>query len=153
MSSWPPERIVLGVWWTVWSASFVVVECQVHVTSSLQRDADFPLFSGFFPVIFGQIRSPPIRFPFSVFPQLFRLSKVKIDNARHRRIVPLTRSPPIRIFNGNTTCFLLFHLSLSELSVSFCVHFCETARTRRFSVIFAKVQWHPCLQVRSQAGP
>ena len=37
---------------------------------------------------------------------------------------------------------LLLHLSLS---VSFCVHFCETAGTHRFSVIFAKVQWHPCL--------
>ena len=39
-------------------------------------------------VIFGTIRSPPIRFPFSVI-----------------------------------LYFLLFHLSLSELSVSFCVHF------------------------------
>ena len=42
--------------------------------------------------------------------------------------------------------FLLFHLSLSELSVSFCLHFLLAARTRRFSVIFAKVQWHPWIQ-------
>ena len=46
------------------------------------------IFRGFFfHVIFGPVRSPPVRFPFSV------------------------------------CFFLLFHLSLSELSVSFCVHF------------------------------
>ena len=34
-------------------------------------------------------------------------------------------------------------LFLNVLSL-FVFIFCETARTRRFSVIFAKVQWHPC---------
>ena len=86
----------------------------------------------FFSVIFGPIRSPPIHFPF-FFPQLFRLSKVKIDNARHRRIVPFTRPPPSAF-----SYFIFLFLSL------FVLIFCETARTRRFSVIFAKVQWHPC---------
>ena len=43
----------------------------------------------------------------------------------------------------NILYFLLFHLSLSELSVSFVFIFCETARTCRFSVIFAKFQWPP----------
>ena len=43
----------------------------------------------------------------------------------------------------NILYFLLFHLSLSELSL-FVFIFCETACTRRFSVIFTKVQWHPC---------
>ena len=72
--------------------------------------------------------------PFSVFfPKLFRLSKVKIDNARHRRIVPLTRPPPSAF-----SYFIFLFLSL------FVLIFCETARTRRFSVIFEKVQWHPC---------
>ena len=70
------------------------------------RDANFPLFS----VIFGQICSPPIRFPFSIFS----------------------------IFSYFIFLFLKF-LSL------FVFIFCETARTRRFSVIFAKVQWHPCI--------
>ena len=45
----------------------------------------------------------------------------------------------------NILYFLLFLLSLSELSVSFVFIFCETAHTRRFSVIFTKVQWHPCM--------
>ena len=35
-------------------------------------------------------------------------------------------------------------LFLNFLSL-FVLIFCETACTRRFSVIFAKVQWHPCL--------
>ena len=34
-------------------------------------------------------------------------------------------------------------LFLNFLSL-FVFIFCETAGTRRFSVIFAKVQWHPC---------
>ena len=42
---------------------------------------------------------------------------------------------------------LLFHLSLSELSL-FAFNFCETARTRRFSAIFAQVQLHPCLHLQ-----
>ena len=48
------------------------------------------------------------------------------------------------------TCMLIFSiffyfifLFLNFLSL-FVFIFCETARTRRFSVIFAKVQWHPC---------
>ena len=63
------------------------------------RDANFPLFS----VIFGLfvLRRSVV---FHFFPQLFRLLKVKIDNAWHRRIVPLTRPPPIHIFNGNAMC-------------------------------------------------
>ena len=69
--------------------------CLISLAETTYRDADFLLFSVFFPLF-------------------------------------LARS------------VLLFHLPLSELSVSFCVHFCETARTRRFSVIFATVQWHPC---------
>ena len=59
----------------------------IRFSGRVSRDADFPLFS-VFSVMFGPIRSPPIRFPFSVI-----------------------------------LYFLLFHLSLSELSVSFCVHF------------------------------
>ena len=39
-------------------------------------------------------------------------------------------------------------LFLNFLSL-FVFIFCETARTRRFSVIFAKVQWHPCFQLIS----
>ena len=65
------------------------------------RDADFPLFSVFFryswPDPFSADPFPIFRF----FPQLFHLSKVYV----------------------NILYFLLFHLSLSELSVSFCVHF------------------------------
>ena len=37
--------------------------------------------------------------------------------------------------------FILLFLNFLSL---FVFIFCETARTRRFSVIFAKVQWHPC---------
>ena len=51
----------------------------------------------------------------------------------------------------NNTCMLIFSmfsyfifLFLNFLSL-FVFIFCETARTRRFSVIFAKVQWHPCI--------
>ena len=66
---------------------------------SVCRDADFPLFSIFFCYFWPD---PFSANPFSVFfPQLFRLSKVYV----------------------NILYFLLFHLSLSELSVSFCVHF------------------------------
>ena len=45
--------------------------------------------------------------------------------------------PVLSIFSYFIFLFLNF-LSL------FVFIFCETARTRRFSVIFAKVQWHPC---------
>ena len=86
----------------------------------------------FFPLFLARfvLRRSIFRF---FFPQLFRLSKVKIDNAWHRRIVPFTRSPPSAF-----SYFIFLFLSL------FVLIFCETARTRRFSVIFAKVQWHPC---------
>ena len=54
------------------------------------------------------------------------------------------------------TCVLLFSifsyfifLSLNFLSL-FVFIFCETARTRRFSVIFTKVQWHPWLFLNSR---
>ena len=40
--------------------------------------------------------------------------------------------------------FIFFFLNFLSL---FVFTFCETARTRRFSVIFAKVQWHPCCVV------
>ena len=65
------------------------------------RDADFSLYSVFFRYFwldpFSADPFPVFRF----FPQLLRLSKVYV----------------------NILYFLLFHLSLSELSVSFCVHF------------------------------
>ena len=51
---------------------------------------------------------------------------------------------------GKITCMLIFSIFsyfififLNFLSL-FVFIFCETARTRRFSVVFAKVQWHPC---------
>ena len=52
--------------------------------------------------------------------------------------------------NPKNTCMLIFSifsyfifLFLNFLSLSVFI-FCETARTHRFSVIFSKVQWHPC---------
>ena len=54
-------------------------------------------------------------------------------------------SPPIRflfcVFSISTYFIFLF---LNFLSL-FVFIFCETACTRRLSVIFAKVQWHPCV--------
>ena len=58
---------------------------------------------------------------------------------------------PFSVFSPNcSVCMLIFSifsyfifLFLNFLSL-FVFIFCETARTRRFSVIFAKVQWHPC---------
>ena len=58
------------------------------------RDADFPFFLLF--LAQSVLRQSFSRFPF--FPQLF-------------------------CWYVNILYFLLFHLSLSELSVSFCVHF------------------------------
>ena len=63
----------------------------------------------FFSVIFGLIRSPPIRFSVSVILYFF-------------------------------SYFIFLFLNFLSL---FVFIFCETARTRRFSVILAKVQWHP----------
>ena len=40
--------------------------------------------------------------------------------------------------------FIFLFLNFQSL---FVFIFCETARTGRFSVIFAKVQWHPCVLV------
>ena len=51
------------------------------------------------------------------------------------------RSPPIRFPLFSIFSYFIF-LFLNFLSL-FVFIFCETARTRRFSVIFAKVQWHP----------
>ena len=42
-------------------------------------------------------------------------------------------------------------LFLNFLSL-FVFIFCETARTRRFSVIFAKVQWHPWFKEKTYMG-
>ena len=47
---------------------------------------------------------------------------------------------PFPVFSIFSYFIFLF---LNFLSL-FVFIFCETARTRRFSVIFAKVQWHPC---------
>ena len=55
------------------------------------------------------------------------------------------RSPPICFPFSVFSIFSYFiFLFLNFLSL-FVFIFCETARTRRFSVIFAKVQWHPCV--------
>ena len=59
-------------------------------------------------------------------------------------IFGLICSPPIRFPFSVFSIFSYFiFLFLNFLSL-FVFIFCETARTRRFSVIFAKVQWHPC---------
>ena len=53
-------------------------------------------------------------------------------------------SPPIRFPFSFFSIFSSFiFLFLNFLSL-FVFIFCETAHTCRFSVIFAKVQWHPC---------
>ena len=91
------------------------------VLFSVCRDAGFPLFS-IFSVIFGLIRSPPIRFPF-FSPNCSVCRKCML------------------IFSILSYFIFLF---LNFLSL-FVFIFCETARTCRFSVIFAKVQWHPCV--------
>ena len=48
-----------------------------------------------------------------------------------------------RYFWPDPFSYFIF-IFLNFLSL-FVFIFCETARTRRFSVIFAKVQWHPCV--------
>ena len=59
-------------------------------------------------------------------------------------IFGLIHSPPIRFPFSVFSIFSYFiFLFLNFLSL-FVFIFCEMASTRRFSVIFAKVQWHPC---------
>ena len=126
------------------------------------RDADFPLFSVFsvifryfpffplFSVIFRYFRYFPL---FSVFSVIFRFF-------RYFPLFPLllARSALRRsVFRFFPTCMLIFSifsyfifLFLNFLSL-FVFIFCETARTRRFSVLFAKVQWHPWFEVFTTA--
>ena len=55
---------------------------------------------------------------------------------------------PLPVFSIFSYFIFLF---LNFLSL-FVFIFCETARTRRFSVIFAKVQWHPGLPPKHHVG-
>ena len=78
------------------------IHTHIHTHTHTQRTG-MPIFRYFpFFLLFFARSVLPICFPSSVFfPQLFHLSKAYV-NILHS---------------------LLFHLSLSELSVSFCVHF------------------------------
>ena len=53
--------------------------------------------------------------------------------------------PEICMLTFSIFSYFIF-LFLNFLSL-FVFIFCETARTRRFSVIFTKVQWHPCFKL------
>ena len=70
---------------------------------------------------------PIFRFFFPFFPLFLARSVLRQS---------VSRFPLFSIFSYFIFLFLNF-LSL------FVFIFCETARTRRFSVIFTKVQWHP----------
>ena len=100
-----------------WNPRQCLVElCQYHIVF---RDADFPLFS-VFPLFLARsvLRRSVSRFPF--FLLIFFLS--------------------VYLY-VNTLYFLLFYLFFLNFLSLFVFIFCKTPRT----VIFAKVQWHPCV--------
>ena len=57
------------------------------------------------------------------------------------------RSLPIRFSFSVFSILSYFIFLFLNFLFLFVFIFCETARIRRFSVIFAKVQWHPCMSI------
>ena len=110
--------------------------CTNHM-QHIDRLSGMPIFCyfPFFPLFLARsvLRRPVFHF----FPPTVPF----VESKNWQRTASADCSVDMLIFSIFSYFIFLF---LNFLSL-FVFIFCETARTRRFSVIFAKIQWHPWL--------